>query len=69
TFSENERSRQILSTLVQLGKSMQLQVIAEGIECEEQETYLVGLGCNHLQGYLYHKPVDVQTFQSLLGCG
>ncbi len=69
TFSENERSRQILSTLVQLGKSMQLQVIAEGIECKEQETFLVGLGCKHLQGYLYHKAVDVQTFQSLLGRG
>lgn len=69
TFSENERSRQILATLVQLGKSMQLKVIAEGIEGEEQEKFLVELGCNHLQGYLYSKAVDVQTFQTLLERG
>ncbi len=69
TFDENERSRKILATLVQLGRSMQLEVITEGIETEEQEQFLLGLGCKHLQGYLYHKAVDVQTFQSLLERG
>lgn len=69
TFSENERSRQILATLVQLGQSMQLKVIAEGIERQDQEKFLVELGCNHLQGYLYSKAVDVQTFQTLLERG
>jgi diguanylate cyclase (GGDEF)-like protein/PAS domain S-box-containing protein len=47
----------IAIAIIQLGKSMNLSVIAEGVETSEQAAFLLRHGCNHAQGYLYGKPV------------
>jgi EAL domain-containing protein (putative c-di-GMP-specific phosphodiesterase class I) len=47
----------IAVAIVQLGKSMDLAVIAEGVETVEQATFLLRHGCRHAQGYLYGRPV------------
>jgi diguanylate cyclase (GGDEF)-like protein/PAS domain S-box-containing protein len=47
----------IAIAIIQLGKSMNLSVIAEGVEREDQAAFLLRHGCNLAQGYLYGKPV------------
>ncbi|TFW35695.1 EAL domain-containing protein [Massilia horti] len=47
----------IVVAITQLGKSMNLSVIAEGVENEEQAAFLLRHGCNRAQGYLYGRPV------------
>ena len=47
----------IAIAIVQLGKSMNLSVIAEGVEREDQAAFLLRHGCNRAQGYLYGKPL------------
>ncbi|MGF6275630.1 diguanylate cyclase (GGDEF)-like protein/PAS domain S-box-containing protein [Massilia sp. UYP11] len=47
----------IAIAIIQLGKSMNLSVIAEGVEREEQGAFLLAHGCNLAQGYLYGKPL------------
>ena len=47
----------IAVAIVQLGKSMGLSVIAEGVETVEQAAFLLRHGCRHAQGYLYGRPV------------
>ena len=47
----------IAIAIIQLGKSMNLSVIAEGVEREDQAAFLLRHGCNRAQGYLYGKPV------------
>jgi EAL domain-containing protein (putative c-di-GMP-specific phosphodiesterase class I) len=49
----------IVRTIVALGNSLGLQVIAEGVETEAQFQRLVALGCLSYQGYLFGKPVPV----------
>jgi diguanylate cyclase (GGDEF)-like protein/PAS domain S-box-containing protein len=47
----------IAIAIIQLGKSMELSVIAEGVESEEQGAFLLRHGCSLAQGYLYGRPM------------
>jgi diguanylate cyclase (GGDEF)-like protein/PAS domain S-box-containing protein len=48
----------IAIAIIQLGKSMNLAVVAEGVEIPAQAAFLLQHGCNRAQGYLYSKPLD-----------
>lgn len=56
----------IVSAIVALAKTLNLKVVAEGVETQEQQTFLTELGCNTLQGYLLGKPVSAQTIKALI---
>jgi EAL domain-containing protein (putative c-di-GMP-specific phosphodiesterase class I) len=43
-----------------------MAVVAEGVETEEQMKMLVTLGCTHLQGYLFSRPLAAHTFRAML---
>ena len=52
----NETARHITKAIVDLGKAMRLDVLAEGVETEGQRILLESLGCDVAQGYLYSRP-------------
>lgn len=54
----NERNRDIISSIVYLGKSLHFKIIAEYVETKEQRNKLKELGCDAFQGYLYSKPLE-----------
>jgi len=56
----------IVRTIIAIAKSMDLDVIAEGVETDEQRNQLFGCGCNHFQGYLFGKPVPIAQFEASL---
>ncbi len=56
----------IASTVIVLGKSLKLGVIAEGVETEEQLNFLKKYQCNEMQGFLFSKPVTADEFSALL---
>lgn len=62
----NEEDTQIANTIIDLGRSLNLEVIAEGVETEEQSVYLVHRGCPMAQGFYFSKPVDVEQFLSFI---
>jgi diguanylate cyclase (GGDEF)-like protein/PAS domain S-box-containing protein len=53
----------IARTIVALGQSLSLQVVAEGVETEAQRQYLLGIGCRVFQGYLFAKPMPRDEFE------
>jgi len=55
----------IVSAIVALAKTLNLKVVAEGVETEAQQAFLTELGCNMLQGYLLGKPVSAQAIEEL----
>jgi diguanylate cyclase (GGDEF)-like protein len=56
----------IAQAIVSLSRAMGLPVMAEGVESEEQREYLANLGCHTYQGYLFSRPVTVESFEKLL---
>ncbi len=50
--------KKIVQSIIQLAKSMNISVIAEGIETQEQYDLLKKLGCDIFQGYLFERPID-----------
>ncbi len=56
----------ITSTVISLGHSLNLRVIAEGVETEEQVAFLRDHHCDEMQGYYFSKPLPANEFASLL---
>ena len=59
----------IISAVVTLGKGMNLQVVAEGIETPGQLKLLVDLNCTTMQGYYFGKPMNAKDATSFLAKG
>jgi diguanylate cyclase (GGDEF)-like protein len=56
----------IAKTIIGLGRSLNLKVIAEGVETLEHEQFLMSEGCDEVQGYRYSRPVPAEKFFSLI---
>jgi len=56
-LSHGSDSLDIVKAIVEMAHSLRLEVIAEGVETEEQLCQLRELGCNYVQGFLFSKPV------------
>lgn len=56
----------IVRTIIAMAHSLELNVIAEGVETEGQRDFLVNSGCNSFQGYLFSKPIKLTEFKALL---
>jgi diguanylate cyclase (GGDEF)-like protein len=56
----------IVKAIIQLGHTLQLSVIAEGVETGRQLAVLAGLGCDAAQGYYFSKPLSAGRFGDLL---
>jgi diguanylate cyclase (GGDEF)-like protein/PAS domain S-box-containing protein len=65
-IATDEDDAAITSTVISLGHSLDLKVIAEGVETEEQVAFLREHHCDEMQGYYFSKPLPAQEFASLL---
>ena len=58
--------RAIVHTIIAMAQNLNLDIIAEGVETEQQRQFLLGSGCTYHQGYLFGKPVPIEQFEALL---
>lgn len=64
-LSTGKGSLDIIKAILQLAHSFRMEVIAEGVETEEQLNCLRELGCDYVQGYLFSRPVDAHEAEHL----
>jgi EAL domain-containing protein (putative c-di-GMP-specific phosphodiesterase class I) len=62
----DENDLTIVSTIIAMAHSLNLGVIAEGVETDEQKQLLINNNCLQFQGYLFGKPMPIDAFEALL---
>ena len=62
---DEERGRVFIDTIVKMGQTLKMKIIAEGVECIEQIEYLNSINCDQYQGYYMSKPLCVEEFEKL----
>ncbi|MED4047459.1 EAL domain-containing protein [Priestia megaterium] len=63
-IQEDYSNSEIAQAIISLSQSLKLQVIAEGVEEEYQKAFLMENGCDHMQGYLFSKPLNAEDFEA-----
>jgi diguanylate cyclase (GGDEF)-like protein/PAS domain S-box-containing protein len=65
----NKNDAIVARTIITMGQSLKLTVIAEGVETKEQLAFLQAAGCDEAQGYYFSRPVPAEQFARLLEAG
>jgi EAL domain-containing protein (putative c-di-GMP-specific phosphodiesterase class I) len=63
---QDPEDRAITEAIIAMGKSLNLTVVAEGVETLEQQTFLQDHACDEMQGFFFSKPIPSGEFAELL---
>ena len=66
SITTSESQRRLIGSLVDIGRSLSIKVVAEGVESMEQAGILRDLGCDILQGYAFARPMPAAAFEDML---
>ena len=66
TDGEEKRAEDIISGAVKMIKSLDVTIVAEGVETVKQAEFLRNIGCDRGQGYLFSKPIPLEEFKDML---
>jgi len=64
---KDEDDMAITAAIVSLAQKLGLEVLAEGVETEEQASFLQSAGCQNIQGYLFSRAVPAKDIAALFG--
>lgn len=60
------RSQIIIENMINMCKKIGIEILAEGVETEEQVNFLCSIGCNYAQGYYFNKPMPLSQYEELM---
>ncbi|RMF22940.1 MAG: EAL domain-containing protein, partial [Cyanobacteria bacterium J083] len=63
---DDPKNRDIIRAIINLAHDLELEVVAEGIETQQQLVWLQELGCDYGQGYLFARPLDSDSAKNLI---
>ena len=61
-----KRDDKLLSTIIDLAKSMGMRVVQEGVETKEMLEKVIEYGCDGVQGFYYAKPISMEEYKIFL---
>lgn len=65
-LKEDPTHQAIVNAMIAVGHKMNLEVVAEGVETNDQLTFLQSSGCDEMQGYLFSEPLPIDKFEKLV---
>lgn len=66
-LAKDKRCQAITRSIIDLAHDLEMEVIAEGIETDEQLAFLDDAGCEYIQGFLFSEPMPLADFERCLG--
>jgi diguanylate cyclase (GGDEF)-like protein/PAS domain S-box-containing protein len=64
--SDEIKDSELTKAIIMMAQSLQLEIVAEGVETEKQMMFLKNLNCDYYQGFYFSKPVPAEEFEKLL---
>lgn len=61
-----DKNKKVITSVVSLAKSLNLETVSEGVETQSQVDFLKGLGCDMIQGFFYYKPMSGKDFEQVI---
>jgi diguanylate cyclase (GGDEF)-like protein len=68
-LTEDAKNEAITTAILQMARSLNLKVVAEGVETEAEFAFFLGHSCDEIQGYCFSPPLSAETFEELLNSG
>ena len=65
-FKTDHRSKNIMKSVIELAKSLNLIIVSEGVETKAQVEFLVECGCHQAQGFYFSRPIPQNEFEQLI---
>jgi EAL domain-containing protein (putative c-di-GMP-specific phosphodiesterase class I) len=56
----------VVSTIVSLGQSLEMKIVAEGVETKEQYEFLRDIFCDEIQGYYFSRPIPEEDYRQMM---
>lgn len=66
TIVDNKRARTVIANVINMADDLNMSVIAEGVETKEELSILKKLKCSVIQGFIFDKPLSIESFESRL---
>jgi hypothetical protein len=63
----HDRNAAIIKAIVTLAETMELETTAEGVETQDEVDFIRDLGCSHIQGFVFGKPLEAEALRERLG--
>jgi len=64
-MNSSKEARAVVASVISMAHNLGLQVVAEGVETQDEADTLKALGCDQGQGYLFHKPMPASEYETL----
>lgn len=62
--ADEQRGRQVIASIIDMAKRLDMKTVAEGVELQEQAEFLSSVNCDFVQGYYFSKPITISNFES-----
>ena len=66
-LGEVEKDKNMVKTILNIAKNLEISIVAEGVETQKQKEFLVKEECDVLQGFLFSKPISKEEFEKFVG--
>lgn len=61
--ADQQRGRQVIASIIDMAKRLEMKTVAEGVELKEQADFLTSINCDFVQGFYYSQPIGVSSFE------
>jgi diguanylate cyclase (GGDEF)-like protein len=65
-LGQSQQADTLVKIIIQMAKSLNIRVVAEGVETAQQKVFLEAIGCDYLQGYYFAKPMPKTEFRQFI---